>query len=325
MAKPQRSPAPQGQAGSATYIRTGTPSLEVVPDMAALEASAVFSTPGNPELAPPEDTQAQAPSQPPAPSVAPQANPPTEAVTSAPAPEQPAGEGSKDPLVTKWESMTEEQRAESWRNAQQLVGKHGEEIGILRKAVDRFASTPIPTAAPITVTPKEPPTNLADDSALVTELLTNPTKVIMSIMDRAEERVIGKLKSQTTEQQIMERRARDLPLLQQSPEAAAWISKVPKELIEKADKDPEMWDFLMSTAPIRRLGAPQPAAPAQQVPRAPVALGNVGAPSAAAKPAQTGKVWTRREIGALYINNPDEYALRSDEIARAYAEQRVRD
>ena len=147
---------------------------------------------------------------------------------------------------------------------------------------------------------------------------------LKALMDQAEERVMGKLSQKSVEQQMQERRNRDLPLFQQSPEAVAWLSKVPQALIQQADNDPQMWDFLMSQAPIKRPGAPTQA-PAQAAPRPPVNLGPTAAPSAAAKPAQTGKIWTRREIGALYINNPDEYALRSDEIARAYAENRVRD
>jgi hypothetical protein len=36
-------------------------------------------------------------------------------------------------------------------------------------------------------------------------------------------------------------------------------------------------------------------------------------------------MWTRREIAELYMNKQEEYALRADEIATAYRENRVRD
>jgi hypothetical protein len=196
----------------------------------------------------------------------------------------------------------------------------------LRKAVDRFAAEPPRPAAPVTPpAPVPAPINFEDDSALVTELLTNPRKVITALEERAEARVMGKLKSSSIEAQMNERRARDLPLIHQSEEAKVWLSRVPQQLVAQADADPQMWDFLMSQAPIHRTASPSPAAPQPAAPRAPVVLGNAGAPSAAAKPAQTGKMWTRKEIAELYTYRNDEYALRADEIAKAYAENRVRD
>jgi hypothetical protein len=321
MARQQRNQAAAPQDNRARMQTFGEFAPAAIPDPSAIEASAVqasenvqFISMGNPALPTVEEGQsapAQPTEQPPAPQ-------------QPPAAEQPAP--VEDPVRARFRQMTPEQREEAYANLEHLRGKMGEEVGTYRKLFDKMMDErtrqPI-SAQPQPVAPAPAP---EDESALVTEILTSPKK----FMQRTKEEMRRELEAERAQEAIKAEMQKHQQTLQ-TPEFQKWLVNVPRHLVEQADRDPNTFQWLMGQF---RPAASQPTTPqaapvAQAQPSTPgarvVNLGPAaGGPSAATRPDTTKPTFTRTELAQMYLERPEEYRRREEEINLAYLEGRVR-
>jgi len=203
---------------------------------------------------------------------------------------------------------------ESYKNLESEAGRHRNEVGEYRRMFDQFVvqqanQNQQPQAQ------QQPQALPTDESELLSQLLTKPSQVLNAI----EQKVVNQFKQQEAGRLVNQIKTENSALIQ-DPNFLNWLrSTTPPHIIQTADQDPSTLMFIInqfkSTTSANSNHQPAPA------PRD-IKVGVAAGTGQSAKP--PAKVWTRTEIRNLITRNPDEYRARNQEIAKAYAEGRVK-
>ena len=225
----------------------------------------------------------------------------------------------------RFKGKTAKEIYESLRNLESDHGRLANEVGQYRKM---FSATN-PQQPQSTSTQSQPnPVNEAD---LVAKFLTKPSEVMNQI--KADIRAELNANAQRSR---LEALASENSTLLQDQKFLGWVKQtVPVSLIMEADRDPDKFQFLVNQ--YRATGAltpaPQPISPVVPPPVSPqppvsrtVAVPSVAATGTGASGKAPGpKIWSRKVILNMHLNNPQEYARNVNEIQAAYNEGRVRE
>lgn len=311
MATPRRFSAPTSDNRGARVAQIGEPDFQdETIDINAMIQNAQHAVSNDeingvePHLQAPQGQAAETPA--PAPEPAPEPTP-AEPTPATPPPVE------VDPIVDRFRKMTPEQQAEAYVNLERLRGKQGEELGLLRKMAEKIVTGEYVSQAPVTQPPqpaKPAPVDLKSREELVTRLLTEPDVVVSEIINQTiqTQKNLGKQEQIDAKlQEVKQRYESDRGFAQYLDSVPGWI--------KDAANTPEAIDHIVQ----QYTPATQPTRPS-----APAQLGTSAAPSAAARPQTTGKIWTHAELADMMHRRPQEYAARQVEIWKAFDEGRVR-
>lgn len=252
----------------------------------------------------------------------------------------------EDEIPEDLKGKTPAQLAKMYKEAQSVIGRQGTELGELRKTADQYIKAHLQASAPKSAPKKEE--KEPDDI----DVFTKPKEAIAAIV--ANHPALKELQGAAREfaaREIQRRRAEAEQAFQKAhPDAGEvladekfreWIVQSPirKQMLLSAHKDYNLDaanDLFSTWKEIKavRAAAAAPtaaAAPAAKPPSKPVApaaaarvpTGGNAQPRAQAGGAE-GKIYRRADVIRLMINDPDRYALMSEEISKAYLDGRVR-
>lgn len=243
----------------------------------------------------------------------------------------------EEEVPEKFKGKTPAEIAKAYHDLEQHLGRQGAELGELRKTLDlAIQASLVKRTEPTPTAPKT--TDAADD----TEFFTNPREAIRKELENAG--VIRELREhkQMTQQErnaaMLREKHPDLNEVVGDPEFQKWVgaSKVRAALFAEAHKNYnfEAGDELLSTFKelkgVKKAEAPAPAPVQKDVNDAARAdaLRAASVPSGNSAPMNEGNggkpIYKRRQLMELRIHNPAKYEAMSEEITRAYLEDRVR-
>lgn len=245
------------------------------------------------------------------------------------APAAPAGEGDgggddggiDDPRF-KGKPATEILKA--YKNLETRIGEQGQELGRYRQMFDQAVMSRL-TQPPA---PPAPADNPDADATELNEMLTKPTQYRRRIQQETVEQ-IEKAQRQAVVNQI---KAQATDVLT-DPGFATWLrGNVPQPIAIQADSDPHTLMFVLNSYRGVKGGTstPAPSPATQPAPTTDRTATSTRIVAAAAAPTPTrssdgGKrTFSRREMLALYVDNPKKYEELSAEYAKALEEGRVR-
>ena len=341
MAKPNRGVTLMDNR--AKMITIGAPEPVSVPDIEAMEASAYVA---DSEASPPQMPESEGPvAAPVSGESAPTSNPPTSPAatptptpapqpTSVPAPEagQPPVAVEEDPFVSKWTKMNEDERREMARHQASMIGRQSEEIGYSRKILDLIAQGKFPVApnAPQTSAAPDPTEKFMapklDDAAkqeLIALSLTDPERHEEILFKRFRARLDGETaqnKQREQQQKLIEtfQKVQDIVT---SPDFQQWERTLPTHVIEAAKHSPDTLNWVVSQFQASRPGAA--AAHAGPQPSRVVKLGTAaGAPTSGVQEKNATGL-TRTKILKMMAEDPQQYAVRQQEISQLIAEGKI--
>lgn len=245
------------------------------------------------------------------------ADAPAPAPTPAPAPDK----------LGKFKGKSAEEIAEAYHELEKVSGRLGAELGDLRKLTDSYIRSSLEQKT--IPAPKQEPNTEPDDA----EFFIDPRKAIKRAIE--DDEIIKELRAARAETK-QERAARQLkeahPDAQEivaDPEFQKWVEASPirRSLFVQAHTQHDFTaaDELLGTfKSIRGTKAPAPApATDDSVVEAQKRAASAPTGTTASESAPKLKVYSRRKIMDLMINNPAEYAARNDEFLAAYADGRV--
>lgn len=248
-----------------------------------------------------------------------------------------------DDIPDDLKGKTPSQLAKMYRDAQQVIGRQGSELGDLRRTADTYikahlrASSPKVAAAPVVAV--KPPDAV--------DFFTNPTDAVKRLIEDhpALKLLQGSAKEQAARDIQRQRGESERSFNTSHPDSAEvlaneefrdWILKSPirKALLLRAHQQYDLdaanevfntWKELVAAR-----AAKEPVVPAKPAPKtvakkeaARVPSGGNATPQEAGG-GQAGKIYRRADVIRLMERDPDRYALMADEIGQAYAEGRVR-
>jgi hypothetical protein len=234
--------------------------------------------------------------------------------------------------------------ARMYREAQQVIGRQGDELGKLREAADVYIRANLKSRA-------EPQKKVEEVKAPDdVDFFTDPKKAMeIAIANHPSIRELtGKAKEIATAQILAHRETMqekfnamhpDATEIVQNPNFKTWIAASPirKAMIVRANDHYDLTaaNELFSTwKELESLRAAKPAAePTKQTPKtvtkpvagreaARVPTGGNASPRDAKQ--VDGKIYRRADVIRLKIEDPDRYDAMADELTKAYAEGRVR-
>lgn len=261
-----------------------------------------------------EEPQTAAPSSSePKPPVAPE-------TSAAPAvPEQTQDKWRTDP---RFKDKTPDDVFDSLKNAEQLNGRMGDELGRYRKMFDQKileGATPKEAAKEVE---QETGRKLSEEdrTKLVNEMLLEPDKFVNRILTDAEQRVVNRLSNaakETTVQQAFQKHATTL----NNPDFQKWlVATVPQNVFNVAAQDPAALDYIVNQ--FSATSKPQEVTkPAER--RIPV--GTAQGIRSQGSPSVSPVIFSRYELSKLMDKDPQKYAALQPEIIKAYQEGRVKD
>lgn len=209
------------------------------------------------------------------------------------------------------------------QNAEQLLGKQGQEVGELRRIVDDFIQSQ-------TVKEQEK-AQTALDEIDESAFFENPKETIKKILDshpsvKQSQELAVQLKQQETLARIKAQHP-DFGNIIQDPAFAEWIgkSKVRQKLLNEADKnyDFDSADELL-TLWKERQQAVQTTVDSEKKQRKQQVKSASSGTSKGSGEAPSRKIYRRADIIELMRKDPERYATLMPEIRQAYAEGRVK-
>ena len=238
------------------------------------------------------------------------------------APEEPTPEPTEqeDDLPEKYRGKSTAEIVRMHQEAEKLLGKQSGEVGELRKVVDDYIQTQLDTTAPTKEVEQEEIDWYSEPQKAMEQAIANHPTV-----KRAEETATANARVNAMTQ--LQSRHPDMETIVKDPKFVDWIktSKIRTQLFAQADRnyDYEAADELFNTWK-QLQGVVAKTATAEKDSR-----------KAAVKKASTGsvkgngeqrskKVYRRSDIIKLMKEDPKRYLDLSDEITKAYAENRVR-
>jgi len=234
---------------------------------------------------------------------------------------EPEEETTADDLPEKYKGKDIKDIIAMHQNAEQLLGKQGQEVGELRRVVDNFIQSQ---------TVKEQAHNAYEDFD-ESEFFENPKDSIKKLLDnhpsvKQSQELAVQLKQQETIAKIKASHPDFMEVIQ-SPEFAEWItkSKVRTRLLQEADKnyDFDAADELLTLWKERRETVQSAVETEKAERKKQVKTASTGT-SKGSSERPSRKIYRRADIIELMRKDPERYQILAPEIRQAYAEGRVK-
>jgi hypothetical protein len=239
------------------------------------------------------------------------------------APPEPTPEPTEpeDDLPEKYKGKSTAEIVRMHQEAEKLLGRQSSEVGELRKVVDDYIQTQLDTPAPQQTAEQDEEIDWYSDpdKAMERAIANHPS------VKKAEETAAANARSSAMSQ--LQSRHPDMENIVKDPKFVEWIkaSKIRTQLFAQADRnyDYEAADELFSNWK-QLQGAVAGAVSAEKDSRK-KAVNKASTGSVKGNGEQRSKkVYRRSDIIKLMKEDPKRYLDLSDEITRAYAENRVR-
>ena len=228
----------------------------------------------------------------------------------------------EDDIPEKYRGKTAAEIAKMHMEAEKALGRQGGEVGELRKVVDDFVKAQLEAK-----TTQDTAVEEEDDF----DWYTDPDKAVQRAIDNHP-----KLKQAEQVSSEMAK-ARALAELQTKhpdfndvigdPAFGEWVSgsKIRLQLFQQADQsyDMDAADELLSTWKERKSFSDQAVSQDKVERKRKVKQASTGSQAGSGE-APSRKIYRRADIIKLMQTDPDRYMAMADEIAKAYAEKRVR-
>jgi hypothetical protein len=208
------------------------------------------------------------------------------------------------------------------QNAEQLLGKQGQEVGELRKVVDDFIQSQ---------TVNQQHAQTVDDTIDDLDFFDNPKEAVAKLLDnhpsiKQSKEMADKLKKEAALAELKGKHPDFMDIIQDS-KFSEWVgkSKIRTQLLQQADKhyDFDAADELLTTWKERKDTMNTTVASERKARRNQVRTASAGTSAGSAeRPGR--KIYRRNDIIDLMRNNPERYEALLPEIRQAYAEKRVK-
>ena len=207
------------------------------------------------------------------------------------------------------------------QEVEKVMSRHSNEVGELRKIVDEYITTQIPSQAPQqNVEPESDIDYFTDPQGAVNRAIENHPKI------REAEKYTEDYKKQAALATLGNKHP-DMQNILADPKFAEWIgaSKIRTQLFVQADQqyNADAADELFSLWKERKVVAQQTANVEKQVRKQQLRAANTGKAQGSAE-TTARKQYRRADIIKLMKTDPERYHSISDEIFKAYAEGRVK-
>ena len=241
------------------------------------------------------------------------------------APQEPTPEPTEqaeDDLPEKYRGKSTAEIVRMHQEAEKLLGKQSGEVGELRKVVDDYIQTQLDTTAPQAtqeVEQEEIDWYSDPDKAMERAISNHPS------IKKAEEAAAANARSSALSQ--LQKRHPDMEQIVQDPKFVQWIkdSKIRTQLFAQADRnfDYEAADELFSNWKQLQGVVAQAVTAEKDSRKQAVNKASTGSVKGTGDK-KPKKVYRRSDIIKLMKEDPKRYLDLSDEITKAYAENRVR-
>ncbi len=224
-------------------------------------------------------------------------------------------------LPEKYQGKSLEEVVQMHQEAEKLLGRQSGEVGELRKVVDDYIATQLPTQAPQqNVEPEDDIDYFTDPQGAVNRAIENHPKI------REAEQYSTQYKQQAALATLNTKHP-DMQEILGDPKFAEWIkaSKIRTQLFVAADQqyDADAADELFSLWKERKVVTQQTADVEKQARKQQLKAANTGNARGSTEGTRK-KVYRRADIIKLMRTDPDRYTALADEIMEAYAEGRVK-
>ena len=228
-----------------------------------------------------------------------------------------------DDIPDKYKGKSVKEIVAMHKNAEQLLGKQGQEVGELRRIVDDFIQSQ-------NVKKQEQAHNAYEDFD-ESDFFENPKDTIKKLLDnhpsvRQSQELAVQLKQQETIARIKATHPDFMDIIQ-APEFAEWIqkSKVRTRLLQEADKqyDFDSADELLTLWKERQQTLQSAVETEKAERKKQVKTASTGT-SKGSSERPSRKVYRRADIIELMRKDPERYQSLAPEIRQAYAEGRVK-
>ena len=241
-----------------------------------------------------------------------------------------AGDKSQVQIPEKFANKTTEEIVAAYTNLESELGRMRNELGDYRSMTDRFLSIEEKRMEDLGKASSE------DDFHIdPTDLLADPKKVLEDFYEtrRAKDPVYAEMQERLNRiessfgNQNLSQKHPDTEQIVNDPQFQKWIqdnpyrTRIAQEAVQNNDTDAV--DYLL-TEWKERAGASSSSSDHQSSELETARRVSTESASSGTT-ANKGKRFSRRRLVELKIRNPEEYAARSEEILRAYAEGRVDD
>jgi hypothetical protein len=221
----------------------------------------------------------------------------------------------------KYQGKSMEEVVQMHQEAEKLLGRQSGEVGELRKVVDDYISSQVPTQAPQQfVEPEEDIDYFTDPQGAVNRAIENHPKI------REAEQYTVEYKKQSSLATLQAKHP-DMQTILGDPKFAEWIkaSKIRTQLFVAADQqyDSDAADELFTLWKERKVVAQQTADVEKQARKQTLKAASTGNARGSSQGTRK-KVYRRADIIKLMRTDPDRYTALADEIMAAYAEGRVK-
>ena len=224
-------------------------------------------------------------------------------------------------IPEKYQGKSLEEVVQMHQEAEKLLGRQSGEVGELRKVVDDYIASQIPTQAPQQpVEPEDDIDYFTDPQGAVNRAIENHPKI------REAEQYTADYKKQSALAALNNKHP-DMQEILGDPKFAEWIkaSKIRTQLFVAADQqyDADSADELFTLWKERKTVAQQTAQVEKQARKQTLKAANTGN-ARGSNEGTRKKVYRRADIIKLMRTDPDRYTALADEIMAAYAEGRVK-
>jgi len=221
----------------------------------------------------------------------------------------------------KYQGKSLEEVVQMHQEAEKLLGRQSGEVGELRKVVDDYIASQMPTQAPQqNVEPEDEIDYFTDPQGAVNRAIENHPKI------REAEQYSSQYKQQAALATLNNKHP-DMQEILGDPKFAEWIkaSKIRTQLFVAADQqyDADSADELFSLWKERKTVTQQTADVEKQARKQQLKAANTGNARGSTEGTRK-KVYRRADIIKLMRTDPDRYTALADEIMAAYAEGRVK-
>ena len=231
-------------------------------------------------------------------------------------PEETTEEPEED-IPEKYQNKSVQEIARMHQEAEKLLGRQSSEVGELRKVVDSYIQTQLSPKAPQEEV--EEVDFFDDPRKAVSQAIENHPKI------KQAEEVQNNYRRQTAMSEIQAKHP-DMREIVQDPAFADWIqgSKIRTQLYQHADQgfDADAADELLTNWKERKGIVDQTVALEKQERKAAVKKASTGSSRGTGETSR--KIYRRTDLIKLMQTDPDRYEANSEEILRAYKENRVK-
>ena len=247
------------------------------------------------------------------------AEPEQEAPVEEPTPE-PTEQAEQDDLPEKYRGKSTAEIVRMHQEAEKLLGKQSGEVGELRKVVDDYIQTQLDTTAPTKENEQEEIDWFSEPQKAMEQAIANHPSV-----KKAEETAAANARATAMSQ--LQQRHPDMEQIVQDSKFVQWIkdSKIRTQLFAQADRnyDYEAADELFSNWKQLQGVVAQAATAEKDSRKQAVNKASTGSVKGTGEQ-KPKKIYRRSDIIKLMKEDPKRYLDLSDEITKAYAENRVR-